>query len=100
MAIYAVIEQRKLGASRSPRRVLRLESDAISSERSVATSVEIRDLSASGFLMHSTAEFEVGEYFDVRIEERPIRASVVWRSGPSFGCEFARHISKASMSAA
>ncbi len=51
------------------------------------SSVIVRDLSLTGLLVETSAEFETGDMFEVELPHLGrTRATVVWRDGRSFGC--------------
>ena len=98
MAIQARLET--LGASSrrtSPRRKLRLGSTIGAGDQNVT----IHDLSSTGVLLQTSAKLEAFDDLEVDLPEvGATHAFVVWHSGEYFGCEFARPIPRAAISAA
>lgn len=63
--------------------------------------VVIHDLSATGLLIETRANLRKNARIEVELPEVGATvATVVWRGGDFFGCEFARPIPKAALSAA
>jgi hypothetical protein len=64
--------------------------------------VVIRDISPGGLLIESrAAELAVEDLIDAELPgSGPVRAKVVWRSGPFFGCQFSQPLAAAVVSAA
>ena len=63
--------------------------------------VVVHDISENGMLLESDAELGAGEVLDVMIPEiGAARATVMWSSGPYFGCRFDKPISTAAVSGA
>lgn len=63
--------------------------------------VVVHDLSATGLLIEAVVDLQIGDRLGVEIPGAgPAEAVVVWASGSFFGCEFARRIPKAALSAA
>jgi len=98
MAIQARLETFETASRRaSPRRKLCLGSSLAADGQDVI----IHDLSATGVLLQTTAKLETFDNLEVDLPEvGPTHAFVVWNSGEYFGCEFARPISRAAISAA
>jgi hypothetical protein len=98
MAIHARLETFGTTSRRaSPRRKLRLGSSLAGDGQDVV----IHDLSATGVLLQTAARLEAFDDLEVDLPEvGPTHAFVVWSSGEYFGCEFARPISRAAISAA
>ena len=98
MAIQARLENLEASSRRtSPRRKLRLGASLGSGGQEVV----IHDLSATGVLIQTSAKLETFDDLEVDLPEvGPTHAFVVWNSGEYFGCEFARPISRAAISAA
>jgi hypothetical protein len=98
MAIQARLETLKDANRRaSPRRKLKLGSTL----NGVGHDVVIHDLSSTGVLLQTTARLGAFDDFEVDLPEvGPTHAYVVWNSGDYFGCEFARAIPRAALSAA
>lgn len=65
------------------------------------SNVIVRDLSLTGLMAETSAELEPGDIFEVELPyQGRTRATVVWRDGRAFGCQFEQPISRAAMSAA
>lgn len=98
MAIHARLETFETTSRRaSPRRKLCLGSSLTADGQDVV----IHDLSATGVLLQTAAKLETFDDLEVDLPEvGPTHAFVVWSSGEYFGCEFARPISRAAISAA
>jgi hypothetical protein len=64
--------------------------------------VLIRDISQGGLLIEAEmVELSIDEHIDVELPGRGlVRATVVWMSGPFFGCQFSQPIAPAAISAA
>jgi hypothetical protein len=63
--------------------------------------VVVHDLSATGILIETAAKLRRSARIEVELPEVGATvATVVWRSGGFFGCEFAKPIPKAALSAA
>ena len=81
------------------RRKLRLPAQGAA--RSAAANVLILDVSTTGLLLETASDLAKGETIEVDIPEAAgTRAVVKWTSGRLFGCEFAKPISPAAVSAA
>lgn len=81
------------------RRTLRLEVAA--SRPDGATSALIHNLSESGLLIETSANFQSGEALQVELPHAGMTtAYVVWARGRLIGCEFASPVSRAAVSAA
>ncbi len=90
-------------ATRDPRaalrRTLRLQVNAQLSDDAVEA--EIRNLSEKGLLVETTVDLVIGEILHLDLPEAGIiEATVVWRRGPYFGCEFKAALPKRLVSAA
>jgi hypothetical protein len=98
MAIQARLETLETTPRRaSPRRKLRLGSTIGAGDQDVM----IRDLSATGVLIQTSAKLEPFDDLEVDLPEvGATQAFLVWHSGEYFGCEFARPIPRAAISAA
>lgn len=98
MAIEARLETLETASRRSsPRRKLRLGSTIVSDSQEVV----IHDLSATGVLIQTAAKLESFDDLEVDLPEvGATHAFVVWHSGDYYGCEFARPIPRAAISAA
>lgn len=98
MAIHARLETFGTTSRRAaPRRKLCLGSSLAGDGQDVV----IHDLSATGVLLQTSAKLETFDDLEVDLPEvGPTHAFVVWSSGEYFGCEFARPISRAVISAA
>jgi hypothetical protein len=82
-------EQRRL-----PRRALQLE---VAGESSAI----VRNLSQLGLLIETPKVLEVGDRVAVELTKGvPAEAHVIWARTPFYGCEFARPVSRAAVSAA
>jgi transcriptional regulator with XRE-family HTH domain len=98
MAISGLLQD--FGEPRAPRRRLQL---TISGELASgeATSVVVRNISATGLLLESPVALAAGETITIELPEAGvIQARIVWNSGDLFGCQFAMPISAAALSAA
>jgi hypothetical protein len=52
-------------------------------------------------MIHTTAELDVGEVFQVELPEAgQVEACVVWRRMTLYGCEFRSRVSRGAVSAA
>ena len=81
----------------SPRRRLRLGSTLTGAGHEVV----IHDLSSTGVLLQTSAELGAFDNFEIELPEvGATHAYVVWTSSDFFGCEFARPIPRAALSAA
>ena len=98
MAIQARLESFEEANRRtSQRRKLRLGSTIGTAGHDVV----IHDLSSTGALLQTSARLEPFDDLDIDLPEvGATHAFVVWNSGEYFGCEFARPIPKAAISAA
>jgi transcriptional regulator with XRE-family HTH domain len=98
MAISALLQD--FGEPRAPRRRLQLTipGELASGE---ATSVVVRNISATGLLLESPIALAPGETIAIELPQAGlIQARIVWNSGNMFGCQFAMPISAAALSAA
>src|SRR3954471_15721358 len=94
-----MIEHGESGGDRraSPRRALRLAGDLPAGGGMQGV---IHDLSQTGVPLETSAALAPGETFQVELPETgSVAASVVWNSGEFYGCQFARPISPAALSA-
>ena len=81
----------------SPRRRLRLGSTLTGAGHEVV----IHDLSSTGVLLQTSAKLGASDSFEIELPEvGATHAYVVWTSSDFFGCEFARPIPRAALSAA
>ena len=98
MAIQARLETLDANSRRAaPRRKLRLGSTLSEGGQDVV----IHDLSVTGVLLQTSAKLEPFDDLEIDLPEvGPTNAFVVWSSGEYFGCEFARPIPRAAISAA
>ena len=79
---------------RTPRRTLRLDVDG-------GASATVRNLSETGLLIESPDALEVGDRVSLDLPVAgPAEARVIWARAPFYGCEFARPVSRAAVSAA
>ena len=101
MAIPAYFEREAtLTDRREPRLKLALDAQGTPSSGK-ATDVLIHNISPTGLLMECAAELAPGETLEIELPEfGPTPATIVWASGRLFGCEFARPIPDAAISAA
>jgi transcriptional regulator with XRE-family HTH domain len=103
MPIHAMIEQEKgadAGARGAARMHMRLETSG-SLDGQQGTAVIIHNLSATGMLIETTSDLEIGQRIAVILPEAPdCTAAIVWRSGALAGCRFDRPLSRAALSAA
>lgn len=101
MAILAQLQEADSSERRgAARRRLQLET-AGASEATPNIRVVIHDLSVSGLLLETFAQFSVGERIELQLPEAgAAEALIVWNSGRYFGCRFAQPISTAAVSAA
>ena len=85
------------GATRRP---LRLTIQGTAGEKELAD-VLVHNLSATGALLQTSIELDVGTALDIELPEAStVRAKVVWKSGEFFGCQFPAPLSRAVLSAA
>ena len=81
----------------SPRRRLRLGSTLTGAGHEVV----IHDLSSTGVLLQTSADLGAFDNFEIELPEvGATHAYVVWSSSDFFGCEFAKPIPRAALSAA
>ena len=79
---------------RTPRRTLRLDVDG-------GATATVRNLSETGLLIESPDALEVGDRVSLDLPVAgPAEARVIWARAPFYGCEFARPVSRAVVSAA
>jgi transcriptional regulator with XRE-family HTH domain len=87
-------------APRAERKVLRLDTIGVSASAG-SGAVTIHNISATGLLLESDAELQQGETIGIDLPLADnCQASVVWRSGSFYGCQFAEPLSQAALSAA
>jgi hypothetical protein len=98
MSVAATLEYNQDAENRSaPRQRLHLGSVLAGSGEEVL----IHDLSASGFMIETSAVLSAGAMLQVELPERgPTAAWVVWRKDRFYGCEFVSRMSAAVLSAA
>lgn len=78
---------------------LRLSADIVAGGSDAR--VLIHNLSATGLLIEVPLDLEVGDEFEVDLpRSMTARAQIVWRTDDYFGCEFAKPLSAAAVSAA
>ena len=81
------------------RRTMRLRIE--SENAAAAASATVRNLSETGLLIEADEGFAVGETVTLRLPMADaVEASVIWARAPFYGCEFARPVSRAVVSAA
>ena len=79
---------------RTPRRTLRLDVEG-------GATATVRNLSETGLLIESLDALEVGDRVSLDLPVAgPAEARVIWARVPFYGCEFARPVSRAVVSAA
>ena len=79
---------------RTPRRTLRLDIEG-------GASATVRNLSETGLLIESPEALEVGDRVSLDLPVVGLaEARVIWARGQFYGCEFARPVSRAVVSAA
>ena len=79
---------------RTPRRTLRLDVEG-------GASATVRNLSETGLLIESPDTLEVGDRVSLDLPAAGLaEARVIWARGQFYGCEFARPVSRAVVSAA
>jgi hypothetical protein len=98
LAFFEEVDERSDRRS-SARQVLRLTTAA-----SLAVDMNvlalIHDISAEGLLMETTADMPTGTRFEIELPEADATiATVVWKRGEYFGCEFEAPLRKATLSA-
>lgn len=102
MPIHGMLEpQNPAGGQRGDERVrMRLEAPG-SLEQGEGTTVVIHNLSASGMLIETASDLDVGQHIMVALPEAPdVSATVVWRSGALAGCRFDQPLPRRALSAA
>ena len=103
MPIHAMIEQEKgadAGARGAARMHMRLETLG-SLDGQQGTAVIIHNLSATGMLIETTSDLDIGQRIAVTLPEAPdCTATIVWRSEALAGCRFDRPLARAALSAA
>ena len=101
MSMLARIELEPQSAEQrqAARRPLRLEVE--SGNVAAAASATVRNLSEAGLLIEAYEGFAVGETVTLRLPMAgSVEAAVIWARAPFYGCEFARPLSRAMVSAA
>ena len=84
---------------RTQRRAMRLVIESARAE--AAASATVRNLSETGLLIEAGEGFAVGDTVTLRLPIAGlIEAAVIWAREPYYGCEFARPVSRAVVSAA
>ena len=79
---------------RNPRRTLRLDVEG-------GATATVRNLSETGLLIESPDALEVGDRVSLELPvSGTAEARVIWARAPFYGCEFARPVSRAVVSAA
>ena len=79
---------------RNPRRTLRLDVEG-------GATATVRNLSETGLLIESADALEVGDRVSLDLTVAGLaEARVIWARAPFYGCEFARPVSRAVVSAA
>ena len=102
MPIHAMIEQEKGadGARAATRVHMRLETSGSLGGRQGST-VLIHNLSATGMLIETASDLDIGQRIAVSLPEAPdCTATIVWRSEALAGCRFDLPLSRAALSAA
>ena len=101
MAILARLEEESSSERRrSARRRLELITQG-STSSSADIAVVIHDLSVSGLLIETFAQFSVGERIELDLPQSDApEALIVWNSGRFYGCKFVQPISTGAVSAA
>lgn len=88
----------ELDFRRSPRRKLKLLTEARNSNSALRATIE--DLSRSGMLLHSAIEISEGDTIDVEFPEvGAVTARIKWTRGSFAGCEFTQELPQAAVSA-
>ena len=101
MSMLARIELEPQSAEQrqAARRPLQLEVE--SGNVAAAASATVRNLSETGLLIEAGKEFAVGDTLTLRLPMAgSVEAAVIWARAPFYGCEFARPVSRAVVSAA
>src|SRR3546814_4435734 len=102
MPIHAMIEQEKGadGARGAARMHMRLETSGSLGGHQGST-VVIHNLSATGMLLETSSDLDIGQRIAVTLPEAPdCTATIVWRSEALAGCRFDRPLARAALSAA
>ena len=102
MSLHAELDRGQPTGDRrnAHRRTLRLLAQG-SSATMPHIQVIIRDLSLTGLLVETAADFALDECLQIELPEAgEVEARIVWSSGRFFGCKFGRPISTAALSAA
>ena len=102
MPIHAMIEQeeRADGTRGAARMHMRLETSGSLGGHQGAM-VVIHNLSATGMLIETASDLDIGQRITVSLPEAPgCTATIVWRSEALAGCRFDRPLSRAALSAA
>ena len=98
MPIHAMIEQEKGadGARAATRVHMRLETSGSLGGRQGST-VLIHNLSATGMLIETASDLDIGQRIAVSLPEAPdCTATIVWRSEALAGCRFDLPLSRAA----
>ena len=81
------------------RRTMRLTVESTNAR--AAASATVRNLSETGLLIEADEAFAVGDTVTLRLPlSDAVEATVIWARAPFYGCEFARPVSRAVVSAA
>ena len=100
MTVYLNEVPRYAGKGRASRRQLRLPLHG-SKARGAEIEALVHNLSATGRLVESGAQLEIGEVIEVNLPHSGKMATkVIWTSGRLAGCQFEMPISPATLSAA
>ena len=84
---------------RTQRRTMRLRVESANAE--AAANATVRNLSETGLLIEAGEGFAVGDTVTLRLPMAgAVDATVIWARAPFYGCEFARPVSRAVVSAA
>ena len=93
------IDSRDTEQRRTQRRTMRLRVESANAE--AAASATVRNLSETGLLIEAGEGFAVGDTVTLRLPMAgAVDATVIWARAPVYGCEFARPVSRAVVSAA
>ena len=102
MPIHAMIDQEQGadGARGAARMHMRLETSGSLGGHQGST-VVIHNLSATGMLIETSSDLDIGQRIAVTLPEAPdCTATIVWRSEALAGCRFDRPLARAALSAA
>ena len=100
MTVYLNEVPRSAGKGRAARRQLRLP---LHGSKATGAEIEalVHNISATGMLVESGAQLEIGEVIEVNLPHSGKMATkVIWTSGRLAGCQFDMPISPATLSAA